>query len=239
MRPLVTAAAIGTILALWAVPAAACGAAYPGGPMVCNIERDAPTPLRVRMFASWAFTSTTLLFGGDRRADLTRHAVFVGTEVPLARKLSFRFGAGGVVSGALERNGRPFDLGPGPSVFVGTGYRVIDERGPWPFLQLDATLSATRAATSTTPISAFDLRAGAVVGKTFGQGLTPYLVGRAFGGPIFWTVDGEDVVGTDRYKYQLGGGVSLSLASRALDVFVEGIGVGERGVAAGIGLALF
>ena len=64
---------------------------------------------------------------------------------------------------------------------------------------------------------------------------TPYLVARAFGGPIWWRIDGELVRGTDLYKYQFGGGFSFALPSRALDVFVEGIGLGERGLAAGLG----
>jgi hypothetical protein len=182
---------------------------------------------------------TTLTFGAGRRADMTRQAIFAGSELPLARNASFQLGAGGVVAGELERNGHVYDLGPGPSGFVGAGYRAFGEQGPWPFLQINATFSVTRATTSTTPYTAFDLRAAAVAGKTIGAGFTPYAVARAFGGPIFWTIDGEDVIGTDLYKYQLGGGLALALAARTLDVFVEGIGIGERGVAAGIGVSLF
>lgn len=233
----VISAAIGCILFASSVRAAACGAAYPGGPVMCNIEHDAPKPPQGRVFASWAFTSTTLLFGGDLRADLTRHAVFAGAELPLARRLSSTVGAGAVVAGTLERNAQRFELAPGQTGFASIGWRAIDAAtdGPWPFLQLTATLSASRTYAAGSSFTAFDLRAAAIAGRTIENVFTPYVVARAFGGPISWRIGGADVTGTDLYKYQLGGGFSLALPSRVLDVFVEGVGLGERGIAAGIG----
>jgi hypothetical protein len=73
-------------------------------------------------------------------------------------------------------------------------------------------------------------------GWTFARLLSPYVEARAFGGPAYWRVQGEDVQGTDAYHYQLGAGASLLIARR-LDVFVEGVGLGERGVSTGLGLA--
>jgi len=47
------------------------------------------------------------------------------------------------------------------------------------------------------------------------------------------------VTGHDAYQYQVGGGLSLALFKGRLDVFAEGIALGEKGVAAGIGTTFF
>jgi hypothetical protein len=230
--------------------------------VMCDYPRVVASPRPIaRVSASYAFTSTTLLFGDGRRADLTRHAVFGAVQIPLSQAgaLTLQFGAGGVAGGELTRatsHGTARDtIGPGFAGFVGIAGRVIDGRGALPFVQLTATFSATHAITHTEPatptpaepstrseaprFNAFDLRGGAIVGKTFGDVFTPYVTARVFGGPIYWRFAGADVTGTDLYKYQLGGGLSLALFERRLDFFVEGIGLGERGVASGVGTTFF
>jgi hypothetical protein len=275
-----SASAVACALVLTLVPrvAAACGAAYPGGPIMCEYPRarDAAsaqggTPASgapiARASASWAYTSTTLLFGQGRRADLTRHAVFGAIEAPLASRLSLQVGAGGVAGGELVHGSAVDTIGPGWSGFAGIAGRLVDERGAWPFVQLTATLSVTHMITHTdatnpgtgtgtgtgtpsaattgaprpdTPrYTAFDLRAGAIVGKTVADVATPYVVGRIFGGPTYWRFDGDAVTGTDLHKYQVGAGLSIALFRRRLDVFVEGVPLGERGIAAGIGTTFF
>ena len=249
--------------------ARACGAAYPGGPVMCEFPRtDAHTNTRAttsgppiaRLSASYAFTSTTILFGEGRRADLTRHAILGSVQIPLTRSgsLSALIGAGGVAGGTLVHGAARDTIGPGFAGFTGIAARVVDGRGALPFVQLTATLSATHALTRTddqgtrtdgttspgalpaTPrFTALDVRLGAVAGKTFADVFTPYVTARAFGGPITWRFDGADVTGTDLYKYQLGGGLSLALFDRRIDVFAEGIALGERGIAAGIGTTFF
>lgn len=245
----------------------ACGAAYPGGPVMCDFPRGdhggsaaaARSRPILRLSSSYAFTSTTLLFSGDRRADLTRHALFGAIEVPLSRSpsssLALQLGGGGIAAGELVATTplapapRSYEVGPGMSAFAGVAGRVLDGRGAAPFIHLTGTLSVshaiTRASASFAPAApserytAVDLRFGALVGKTFGEGFTPYVVARVFGGPIAWRIEGADVTGTDLYKYQLGGGLSLALLDRRLDLFVEGVGLGERAVAAGVGTTFF
>ena len=253
-------------------PAQACGAAYPGGPVMCDFPRkpsDAPSgsapsapasPPIARLSASYAFTSTTLLFGDGRRADLTRHALFGSVQLPLSRSgaLSAQLGAGGIAGGELVHGAARDTIGPGFAAFGGIAWRAYDGSEALPFVQLTATLSATHALTRTddrgtrtdgstsagaqpeTPrFTAFDLRVGAIAGKTFANAFTPYVTARAFGGPISWHFDGASVTGTDLYKYQLGGGISLALLGRRLDVFAEGIAMGERGLAVGLGTTFF
>ncbi len=254
------------IMALLCAPrsAQACGAAYPGGPVMCDYprkdtQRGSGIPV-ARLSASYAFTSTTLLFGDGRRADLTRHAVFGAVQIPLSRSGAFtgQIGAGGIAGGELVHGAARDTIGPGFAGFVGIAGRIVDGRGALPFVQLTATISSTHALThtdetgtrtdgTTAPgarpeaprFTAFDLRVGAIAGKTFGDVFTPYVTARAFGGPVYWRFDGSDVTGTDLYKYQLGGGLSLALFDRRLDLFAEGIPLGERGFAAGIGTTFF
>lgn len=246
-RPSVLAFA--ALVAAIAAPRAAraCGAAYPGGPVYCTMA-DAPSrktslrprPPPIHLSLSWAFTSTTILFGDGKRADLERHTVFAGTEVPLPGGAAIRFGAGGIVGGRISPHHDRADFGPGVSGYVGAAKSLVDERGWVPFVQLGGTFAVSRVATrgpgpnEAPSFTAFDVRAAATAGKTLGP-LAIYATARVFGGPIFFRYRDESVTGTDLYKYQLGGGLSVALPSRVLDAFVEGIALGERGVAAGLG----
>jgi len=253
----------------------ACGAAYPGGPVMCDYPRrnadgtlvdqsagdhGAPIgPPIARLSASYAFTSTTILFGGDKRADLTRHAVFGELQLPLNKSGSITglIGAGGIAGGELIHGAARDTIGPGFAGDIGIAGRVYDGKGYIPFLQLTATISVTHMGTrtddrgtrtdgtvsptgpSSPKFTAGDLRVGVIAGKTFGDVFTPYVTARAFGGPVDWRYDDQHVTGTDLYKYQVGGGLSLALFKRKLDVFAEGIPFGERGVATGIGTTFF
>lgn len=226
--------------------ASACGAAYPGGPVMCEIPESLAKLWRrpvARVSASYAFTSTTLLFGSAGRADLTRHAALAGTELPLGPRLSVQVGAGGVIGGALTHSVSRDEIGPGWSAYAGLAGRAITGEGAAPFVQLSGVVSTTHMATKTPTESptyrALDVRLGAMVGKTFARTVTPYAAARVFGGPIFWRLAGQAATGTDLYKYQLGAGVAVSVLDRRLDAFVEGIALGERGVSAGLGTTFF
>jgi hypothetical protein len=226
----------------------ACGAAYPGGPMVCDNPRAKlwREPI-ARVSVSYAFTDTTLLFGDGRRADLERHVVFGGIEVPIASRLSLQIAAGGVAGGELSHNGSHDSIGPGFAGAVGAGWRVVSETDTIPFVQLTATISGTHMLTKTTingreeapRFTAFDLRLGSVLGKTLFDSFTPYVVARIFGGPAYWHFEGAAVTGTDLHKYQLGGGMALALFDRRLDLFAEGVPLGEQGLVFGAGTTFF
>lgn len=252
VRPHVVAA---IALALTCVPRAAraCGAAYPGGPVMCDYPRGQAKPPVLRMNATWAYTDTALRFSGGRRTTLTRHAVLGGIEVPLAPRWSLSFGAGGVADATMIHGAAVVDGGPGWSGYVGTSYRAATTDDGTAFLQLTLGLSGTHMTTKTNgmlsdatpapvdraPYTALDLRAGAIAGITLAQTVTTYALVRAFGGPIFHRYDGEAVRGTDVHKYQVGGGFSVVLLRRHLDLFVEGVFLGERGGAAGLGTTFF
>jgi hypothetical protein len=84
-------------------------------------------------------------------------------------------------------------------------------------------------------LSAFDVRLGVVAGKTIAHAVTPYVLARAFGGPVFASLAGNSVTGTDANHYQVGAGVSVHVGR--FDAVVEGVPLGELGIVAGVGLA--
>ena len=249
-------------------PAYACGAAYPGGPIMCDYPHDKPAegdeskpqgPPIARVSASYAFTSTTIHFGG-LRTDLERHTGFADIQVPLNRAGTLVALAGvGVIAGGDLVHGAAHDtITPGIAANVGIADQVYSGNRYLPFVQLTLTLSyshmgtetdaaGTRTDGSVSPtgqssaaFNAGDLRGGLIIGKTFGNVFTPYATGRLFGGPITWTYDGDKVSGgTDAHHWQAGAGFSVALFKRKLDVFAEGIPFGEKGVSAGIGTTFF
>jgi hypothetical protein len=123
---------------------------------------------------------------------------------------------------------------------VSASYRLVDGATPLGhgFVAGSLLLSYTGSRTQLgrtgpeTHYDALDLRAGLAAGLTWFRKLTAYGVVRAFGGPIYWTYEGTSELGTDTHHYQLGGGLAVLVVKR-LDVFVEGVPLGEQAVAAG------
>ncbi len=197
---------------------------------------SASPTLPLRLGASLATTSTTLLFGEGRRADMRRTAVFATFALPLTAKMAFETSVGGFVAGELRTPMRRVELGPGLVTALGLSVRAVDGAGAAPLVLVSATLSSTYArGEDARNVEAYDLRATVLVGKTIAGTVTPYLLGRGFGGPVWFRWDdGTRVRGTDLYKYQLGAGLSVTV--RGVDAFVEGAPLGERNLAAGLGV---
>lgn len=132
-------------------------------------------------------------------------------------------------------------VSPGPLGAVLTSFRPLDEGDVAPFLLLTGSVAASVARTTpsgggpSSTLSAFDLRLGVVSGKTFAHVVTPYVLARAFGGPVFWSFGGQSVTGTDANHYQLGAGVSVRVGR--VDFVAEGVPLGELGIVAGAGFS--
>ena len=135
-------------------------------------------------------------------------------------RFSARLTAGAILGGTLDVDDRSFDVEPG-----------------W---LVTASASASFAATEETGVAdpgtvdliATDGRIGVLFGTTVGDRVSPYLLGRAFAGPVLWEIDGEDRTGSDAHHYQVGAGASISLpanVSAQLDVSF----LGERSLSAG------
>jgi hypothetical protein len=207
----------------------------------CSLEEhDEEERRRWHVGGSGLYTSTGLRFSHGLRGDEERSAAIASATYAPTRRLTLQTSAGATLDGQLKLSGGTYQLNPGPLVALGAAFRVID--GP-PFLIATSLLSfsavTTRvpgAAASAVGYQAFDLRVGALFGTTLWKVLSPYVLARVFGGPIFWHHQGAAVTGTDVYHYQLGAGLALLIAER-LDVFVEGSALGERALAGGAAFA--
>lgn len=224
--------------------ASACGVPPPGAPpgfRCTEGDADAGAPPRFRTGANYTFSSTRISFSNDKKADVDRQLVASALEYRVSEMWTLQFATGLLLSGSMRFPGSRHAFVSGLSLAFGASYRLVEEKGALPFVGLTATLGYANAKTqeSFSPsvgYNAFDLRMGALVGKSIADVITVYGAARLFGGPIFWKLAGDTVTGTDVYKYQLGAGASLVLGKR-VDVFVEGIALGERMISAGLGVS--
>jgi len=225
-------------------PARACGVSTADGLSSCSLEEhEEETRPRWRAGAAGLYTSTAIDFGSFR-SDETRGSVIASLAYQPTRRLTFQLAAGSTVGGHLDTAAGVYDFSPGPTVAIGASYRLV--QGTKPFVILTANLSFSDAKTqlsgpdaASNPevrYDAFDLRGGGLVGTTLWHLLSPYAVVRAFGGPVYWQYQGTNVTGTDAHHYQVGAGLTLVVAHR-VDLFVEGIPLGERSLAAGAAMA--
>jgi hypothetical protein len=197
---------------------------------------------RNRVSAVVGHAASRLIFDGKTYVDIERRAAVATYERRLATKWNLQFAAGGIITGTLAVGNQRHTFGPGWTAGVSTSYRALDGSGSRPFLLFGATLAFAGATTreenkSDAPSVSYlagDFRLSAVLGKTFFQALSPYLVVRGFGGPIAWQINGKDARGTDTYKFQVGAGLSVSMPRR-LDAFLEFVPLGEKALSTGLG----
>jgi hypothetical protein len=186
-----------------------------------------------------------LLFGGLPNLTVERHAVTASVDYRVSPTTTFGGGVGAGLGGLMTlQTGRRFLVLPGWEVTFSYSRQLLDGRGKRPFLLFGmsggGSGSATREEVSAGPtpgssfLYAFDVRGGLTFGKTFWNAVSPYAVARAFGGPVLWSYAGKTNLGSDQYHFQLGVGMVAALP-RGLDVFVEGVGAGERALTLGGG----
>jgi hypothetical protein len=187
-------------------------------------------------------SSTRVVWSSTPEGDLERGAAFVTAEKRLGAKSAVQIGAGATLDGTLESAGTRHRLRPGWAGFVSFTSRLVDGAGWRPLVMVTGTVSfsSTRTVGLSDPreyatLTAFDLRGGVVVGKTILDRVTPFVVARVFGGPIAWSLRGRDQTGTDLHHVQLGGGAVVSLPP--VDVYLEGVPLGERALGGGVGLS--
>ncbi len=177
--------------------------------------------------------ATTIVFAGDRLA-LRETAATATIGHSSTARLGWSITAGGIVAGSIE--GR--DVHGGATLGGSVSYLAIYEGDARPFVGFSATLGTAlirgTADDGTAHLwSAWDLRGGAIAGKTFGKVFVPYVAARAFGGPVYWTRGGASTTGTDRYHVTAGLGLILRLPAR-LDLTVEAMPLGEQSATAGL-----
>jgi hypothetical protein len=218
--------------------ARACGVSGVGGQATaaCALEMA----VERRISAAYTFTSTALSFDGERRADVTRHAVSTSVSFPIGKRLVLEGAMGALGGGSLKMNSVDYTFNPGFLVGASATYLFVREGKYTPMVLGSATLAGLFASTrgssvATQDFDAFDLRVGASAGKHLTEPWTVFAIARAFGGPVLWHVDGVAVTGTDRYHYQAGLGTAYSLGPA--HVFAEGVPLGEQAFTVGAGAA--
>jgi hypothetical protein len=182
---------------------------------------------------------TRVRFDNDETFELTEQAVTAFAGYSSANGWSFRAAFGALLDGALEADGAAgtHDLSPGVVGALGAARQWKLGDGYW-FITGSAGLSIAAAATSTTGstenprLVAGDARIGAIAGRTFAEMWSPYVLARAFGGPVSWSIAGTDVVGSDTRHFQLGAGLSV-VTSLGLTVVVDVSVLGEQGASLG------
>lgn len=220
----------------------ACGVSASGVASCSLAEHDETVRPHWAVGVSALYTSTRLRFSDDLRADQVRYASLATLAYLPTPKLVLQVGAGAAFGGSLTVPDGEYRFTPGPTALIGADFRAFDE-GRY-FLLLTSALSFSSARTHLqgeaeggTNYSAFDLRLGAQFGMDVARIVRPYALARVFGGPVFWHYQGQSVTGTDTHHYQLGAGVAVRIG-KALNIFGEGVPLGEQAIAIGVGLAL-
>jgi hypothetical protein len=226
--------------------ARACGASGGGlaGVDACSLEEhEEETRPKFRVGAAGAYSWTALRFTGDKRVDEERGAALVAFDWRPTKRATLRLGVGPFLLGSLTYAGVRYDFDPGLVATAAVSLRAFDADGLRPFLIFDAELATTFTATHPSSTGgpsetyrAFDLRLGAAAGYPIADLVAPYILARAFGGPVYWTLANESVLGTDVHHFQIGAGLSVT-PIRRLDLFVEGVPLGEQGLSLGGGFS--
>lgn len=173
---------------------------------------------------------TTLVFAGAERLRLEAMAVSASFEWRASPRWTLAAAAGGIFLGRLLSDSETFDFSGGAVGSVSGSFLALEQGRYWPFIMVAASLAATGVRAAPTAYVAIDARLTATVGYTFFERVTPYAVGRVFGGPVFW----RNQTGTDLYHYQVGAGLVVGLPF-GFDLNAEVIPLGEQRVTAGLG----
>ena len=172
------------------------------------------------------------MFGEPLEADLRRRSISGAFEYRVLDDLTLMVGGGASVGGELRILGQRHHLLPGPVGVLGAAYRILDGNGWEPFLLFGGAFSLSTVGTrrrlddAEARMTAMDARFSLTVGEVFLDAIAPYLTVRGFGGPVSWTVDGQDLSGSDKCHFQVGGG--LLVTAGVVDAFFELIPLGER-----------
>jgi hypothetical protein len=192
---------------------------------------------------SYGYVTTTIDWDTDRDLDFSdgegrfrKHSVNLSLSRSFAERWTMQLGLGAVLGGDMRFQDRRFDLGAGWQAVLGVSVRVLDGDGWWPFVLVTGSFGVGHVLTEEQlpggqsgleRLWALDGRGGLIVGEVFADVVTPYVAMRGFDLPVFWTLDGQAVLGADTNLYQAALGLMLSPVERA-DVIVEWAPLGER-----------
>lgn len=197
----------------------------------------APRP-EWRLAASYGWLSSQLRFG-DVGAPFTQRSVAASATLRLSPRWTLQAGAGAVVSGEIVAGGVTYAMDPGWLARFGATYMALDAAGWRPFVALSASLAASGVQTVgpgavKAYLTSVDAGLSASVGWSILGVVAPYVGGKVFGGPVFWTLDGASVTGTDVDHWQVAFGLAAALPL-GIDLLAEWAPLGARSAVAQVG----
>ncbi len=181
------------------------------------------------------FRTTVNLDG--RAVDLQQSNVTLSVGRHVGSRWGVILAVGAIVNGSATVAVHEGDVGAGGMASVSGSWLAVYERARRPYVAFSLTAGASTSTAVADDdrrrrLTAADLRAGVMAGKTFGR-LVPFAAARAFGGPVYWRLGGQRVTGGDVHHYAIGAGFTLRLPSR-LDLVAELMAVGEQSATAGV-----
>jgi hypothetical protein len=194
------------------------------------------SPWRVGVTGGWFATELEL---GDGEVSLSQTTVTAAATYQMSPSVGFAFGLGAILDGEMgEHEG---DVEAGAAVSAAATWLAVFESERRPFVLLSFSLAGSRTEAVSDDgeaygLTALDGRVGAMVGKTLGPA-SLYAVGRVFGGPVTWTLGGDEVTGGDSHHYTVGAGGVVRFARR-VHLAIEGMALGERSATVSASLAL-
>lgn len=182
--------------------------------------------------AAASFTSE-LRFDDDSDYTLRQSSYVLSFGRRLGDRASVVVSGGLVGGGDFEGAGRRYRVGTGWLASASGAYRALGGADGEPFAIATLSFGFSRTHVEHEPsgedeaLSASDLRLGLELGVTLFERLRPFVLARAFGGPVQFEREGQKRVGGDRYHYTLGCGVATD-AGRGFDLRFESAFVGEK-----------
>jgi len=216
----------------------------PVGPTGCEGNYQARPERAWILGAALGAFDTELIFEDDTEPDITEISLVASGGYRWGEGWSARLAAGAVLAGTIEHDGRTHEVGAGWVVaaslsrsftFAGRWFAAGSVTAGFSSISTEEDLGASMG--ERVDLMSGDVRLGVIAGVTLWERVSPYAQARAFGGPVMWTLDGQDITGTDQHHYQLGLGVNASLPwdlSALLDVSV----LGERALSIGVSAEL-
>jgi hypothetical protein len=211
----------------------ACGVSGSGAPAgICDaseVLKEKEASFRDRIGVSYGFASSVLFFDSGLGAPTERHTVMASYEHPMKGRWTLEAAAGSLLGGHV--GGSQFS--PGVQAAVSLSHLVAPPRGRYvsPFVLLSFTLAGVWARAGTDYV-AFDFDASLAAGMSI-EHVTPFVVGRLYGGPVFW----KGSLGSDAYHYAVGPGLAVSLAHSRIGLSIGGSVFGEKSIKGGATVA--
>lgn len=188
------------------------------------------------------FTSQ-LKFDPDVRRQMQQRTMYASAGVMLNDLWQLRAVVTRIDSGTITGGVHTATVEPGWNVGVQASRRFVIDSVP--NLMVGGSLSLAFALTSanygtgdeSSTLLSGDLRLGGTVGYVLFDRIVPYAAVRLFGGPVNWRAEkaGENVLGQDINKHQVGAGMTLKLPA-GLYAAAEYVPIGEKAVSAELGV---